>query len=302
MQAQQQAPASKLPSLSLDEWEDTKDTLHLYMQIVGKIRLTLTPKRNHWWHVPLYVNSTGWGTSPIPYEDRTFEINFNVIDHKLEMVTSDGERVSFKLADGISVRAFYAKILHALRELRIHVKILDKPFDNKSKVPFADDNEHRSYDPEYVQRFWHVVSWTDIVFKEFCGSFRGKCSPVHMFWHSFDLAVTRFSGRPAPPMEGADKVSKEAYTHEVISAGFWAGDIFSLHEPAFYCYAFPLPDGISEEPLKPASAKWMEIKGSPMAILTYENLRKENDPKKALLDFLESSFRAGSKRAKWAVG
>lgn len=302
MQAQQQAPENKLfPSLALEEWEDTKDTLHLYMQILGKIRMSFTPKRNHWWHAALYVNSTGWGTSPIPFENRTFEINFNVIDHKLEIFTSEGDRKSFKLEDGLSVRTFYGKLLASLRDLDIRVQILAEPYGNKSKIPFAEDDEHHSYNPEYISRFWHVISWVDTIFKEFCGRFKGKCSPVHMFWHSFDLAVTRFSGRKAPAMEGADSVTKEAYSHEVISAGFWAGDIFSLHEPAFYCYAYPLPEGITREPLKPSTAKWMEIKGSPMAILTYDDLRKESDPRQALLDFLESSYEAGAKRAKWEV-
>lgn len=301
MEAQQQAPAQQLPSLSLEEWEDTRDTLHLYFQIVGKIRMALTPKRNHWWHVTLYVNSTGWGTSPIPFENRTFEININMVDHQLEIITSEGDRKSFKLENGLSVKTFYGKLLASLRDLGIRVQIIAEPYGNKSTIPFAEDDVHHSYDPEYASRFWHVVSWVDTVFKEFCGGFKGKCSPVQMFWHSFDLAVTRFSGRKAPEVEGADAVTQEAYSHEVISAGFWPGDIFSLHEPAFYSYTYPLPEGLTDEPLQPPTAKWMEIKGGPMAILTYEDIRKESNPKQALLDFLESTYRAGAKRAGWKV-
>lgn len=299
MEAQQQMPATAFPPLSLNEWEKTKDTLHLYVQIVGKIRLSLTPKRNHWWHVPLYITTSGWGTSPIPYKDITFEINFDLIDHRLKIATSNGDHRSFCLHDGLSVAEFYGKVLRNLKELGISVVIQAEPYENVSKIPFASDREHASYDKEYVTRYWHVLTAIDKIFKEFSGRFNGKCSPVHMFWHSFDLAVTRFSGKRAPAIEGANSVTKEAYSHEVISAGFWPGDVFSLHEPAFYCYAAPLPQGLTSEPLQPAPAKWMEIKGSPMAILTYEDFRKEPDPRKALLDFLESSYRAGARRAGW---
>jgi hypothetical protein len=299
MEAQQRAPETSFPPLPLNEWESTKDTLHLYTQIAGKIRMALTPKRNHWWHVPMYINSSGWGTSPIPNNGNTFEINFDLIEHRLKIITSSGDQRSFVLENGLPVSEFFRKILTGLRELGITVVIQAEPYENKSTIPFASDRGHSSYDSEYVHRYWRVLSQINEIFKEFCCSFNGKCSPVHMFWHSFDLAVTRFSGKRAPAMEGVNNVTKEAYSHEVISAGFWPGDIFSLHEPAFYCYAAPFPEGLTEEPLKPSAAKWVEVKGSPMAVLTYEDFRKESDPLRALLDFLESSYRAGARRAGW---
>jgi hypothetical protein len=291
---------SSLPSLPLQSWEPTKDTLHLWVQIIGKIRLKLMPPKNHWWFATLYVNSRGLGTSPIPYQNRFFEINFDFIDHQLEILDNKGHRRSFHLHEGLSVSEFYQKVFDSLSELGIQVSILARPYDHKSRIPFELDKVHASYDTVYVQRFWSILLMADRVFKKFSGRFNGKCSPVQLFWHSFDLAVTRFSGKKGPSMEGANRANAEAYSHECLSAGFWAGDE-NTPEPAFYSYTYPSPAGIENEPLLPTEAKWIELRGSPMALYSYEDLCRNDDPEHALLDFLESSYMAGAKLAGWKV-
>ena len=290
-----------LPTLPLEEWIETKKTLHLYVQIIGKIKLKLMPYKNHWWHIPFYINSRGIGTGPVPYKERLIEINFDFCKHELIITTNHNETETMSLQNGLCVAEFYKHIFAMLYKLRIEVKILARPYKLEPDIPFGSDYQHCSYDREYVTRFWKILSFVDPVLKEFSGRYTGKCSPVHLFWHSFDIAVTRFSGRKAPESPGANKVNAEAYSHEVISAGFWAGDD-SIKEPAFYSYTFPAPDGIDEENLLPAgSAKWVQQNGSPMALYTYEDMRKEIDPKKALLQFLESSYMAGAKRGKWDI-
>jgi hypothetical protein len=288
------------PPLPLEDWKETKTTLHLYAQIVGKVRLALTPKVNHWWHVPFYVSARGLTTSPIPYEQGIFETELDFIDHDLVVRTSRSEtrRVSLQ---GQSVASFYDSAFKTLEALGIHVDIVAEPFDSErvqSTIPFPTDTSHATYDATYANRFWHILTGVDSIFKEFRGRFVGKCSPVHFFWHSFDLAVTRFSGRRAPVQEEADPVTREAYSQEVISAGFWPGDA-NMPEPAFYTYVAPEPKGLAEEPLRPEGAWWQDQNGSHMALLKYEDFRRSDQPREALLAFLQSSYEAGAKLAAW---
>jgi hypothetical protein len=294
-------PGNSLPALLLDEWVETKKTLHRYAQVIGKIKIKLMPYKNHWWHIPLYLNSRGLGTGPIPYKNKLLEINFDLCKHGLVITTNHNETEIIDLKDGLSVADFYKNVFTALGRSGIEVKIVDKPYELEPDTHFSKDREHCSYDKEYVTRFWKILSFTDAVLKEFSGRFTGKCSPVHIFWHSFDIAVTRFSGRKAPEMPGANKVNAEAYSHEVISAGFWVGDD-NIKEPAFYSYTYPAPDGLTGEQLLPAGkTEWIQQNGSPMALYRYKDLLNEPDAKKALLDFLESSYLAGAKRANWDV-
>ena len=290
---------TSLPALPLDEWEATKETLHLYLQIVGKIKVKLSHHINHWWHISYHLTSRGLTTTPIPYDAGTFEIEFDFIDHQVVITTSGGERRIIPLS-ARPVAEFYREVMETLAALGIEVRILARPYGVPMTEPFAEDMTHASYDREYVERFFQIISAAEQVFREFRGRFIGKCSPVHLFWHSFDLAVTRFSGRPAPIAEGADPVTREAYSHEVISAGFWAGDA-NVRGAAFYAYAAPEPAGLREEPLRPSSARWVESNGSSMALLMYDDLRASATPREDLLAFLESSYQAGARRAAWDV-
>lgn len=285
------------PSLPLEEWEDTKETLHRYAQIVGKVRLEYAPYRNHWWHVPLYVSTRGLTTSPIPYRHVTFEISFNLLDNKLEVSTSEGGYFAFVL-DDLPVAEFYDRLFEGLASLGIEVSINPKPFDLEDEHNLDENVFHCICDREYVRRYWRILVEVDQVFKEFAGRFYGKTSPVQLYWHSFDLAVTRFSGRRAPEREAADKVTREAYSHEVVSFGFWVGDR-NVREPAFYSYTAPAPEGLTNQPLRPDAAFWTPEGGT--ALLMYEEMRKSESPKETLLEFLESAYLAGAKTAGWDV-
>lgn len=291
-------PGNPLPALPLAEWAETKDTLHLCCQIVGKVRMALHPRQNHWWHVPLYVSATGLTTRAIPYGDGVFEIAFDFFDNMLHVTSSAGRRESFTLGDG-PVADFHDRLFAALGRLGIEVSILDKPYDHASTTPFSEDREHAAWDRDAILRYWRILQWNDGVMRAFAGRFAGKQTPVHLFWHSFDLALTRFSGRPAP-MEGGTAADREAYSHEVISFGFWAGDA-NLPEPAFYAYVYPEPEGLAEAPLEPAAAFWNVSGGNAMAILKYADLRGSADSRGDLLAFLESAYRAGAARAEWPV-
>lgn len=286
------------PPLPFDEWEPTKNTLHLYAQIVGKIRLRLTPRRNHWWHVPLYVTPTGLTTSAIPYENRSFVMEFDLQQHHLKIVTSTGETRTIALYDGLSVAAFYRAVMDTLADLGITVEIVAKPFDHKSKTPFAEDTENNSYDKTYVERYQQVLTQVDSILNEFASWYNGKSSPVHLFWHSFDLAVTRFSGNPGPELPDADPVTQDAYSHEVISFGFWAGDSVNRF-PAFYSYTYPEPPTLTGQPLKPATAYWQTGDRGALALLKYEDMRTLDNPRLAVLDFLQSAYLAGCRTAGW---
>jgi len=291
---------SVFPPLPIEQWEGTKNTLHLFFQIVGKIRLTLFPKMNHWWHVTLYLSPRGMTTRPIPYGDMLFEIEFDFIDHKLIIRTSNGQEKSFGL-EGISVSDFYNKIFSSLHELGIDVNIKATPYDVPfSDVPFESDREHSSYDKDYVNRYWRILVQVNSVFEEFRSRFIGKSTPVHLYWHHADLAVTRFSGKRAPDYEGGTAADREAYSHEVISFGFWAGDE-NVRAPAFYSYTYPEPEGLADEPLAPKQAFWNTEGVGSMAVLMYDDLRILDSPRQALLDYLESAYRAGTKRANWNI-
>lgn len=290
-----------LPELPLESWEPTKNTLHLWAQIVGKIRMGSSAPRNHWWHVPLYVDVRGLTTRRLHAQNGvTFEIAFDFVDHALVVQTSRGEVESFPLADGLSVSAFDERLHSMLKQLDIDVAIRESPFGVPMTTPFPDDHEHASYDADAVVRFWRILDWTDAVFDEFSGWYCGKTSPVHLFWHSFDLAVTRFSGRRAPPLPEADAVTREAYTHEVVSFGFWAGDV-NVREPTYYGYAAPEQPGLRERPLQPSEASWVEQGSGSLACLPYESVRTSDDPRATLLSFLQSVYLAGAGTLGWAV-
>lgn len=295
--------SEKLPHLLYKGNEQKKMTLHLFLQVMGKVRLKLTPRKNHWWYVTEYVSTRGLTTGSIPYNfgrDK-FEITLNVIQHQLEVVTSRGEFNSFTLNSGLTVAEFYQRLMTILKEFNIPVSILDVPYDLGLSKPFGEITEYSHYDEDYTQDLWRVLLWVDDVFKEFSGRFYGKTCPVHLYWHSMDLAVTRFSGREAPPMPKEARISdKDAYTHECISFGFWAGDD-NMQEPAFYSYTYPAPDGLADEPLKPSSAAWVEANGSPMAILKYADLVDTAKPRAELLAFMESAYQAGAKRTQWDI-
>ncbi|MGN6677562.1 MAG: DUF5996 family protein [Streptosporangiaceae bacterium] len=292
---QENGPHLRLPELHLDDWRPTKDTLHLYCQIIGKIRLATTPPRNHWWNVPLYVDVRGLTTRRLHHQGTTFEITLDFIVHALVVRTADGRTSSFELGTGLPIADFDAALHGILGGLGVDVTIRELPFGVPMKTPFRQDTEHATWDRDAVERFGQVVDWSDSVFEEFSGWFNGKTSPVHLFWHSFDLAVTRFSGRPAPPLD-ADQVTREAYTHEVISFGFWAGDD-TIGDAAYYSYTAPEPAGLRDEPL--SAGHWIEYGPGSMAILPYQAVRTAASPRDTLLAFCQSAYEAGAKLAGW---
>jgi hypothetical protein len=289
----------ELPPLSLTEWEATKTTLHLWAQIVGKVRMASTAPRNHWWHVTLYPDVRGLTTRRMHAANGvTFQIDFDFVDHRLVVTTNGGATESFALHDGLSVAEFDERLHGILAGLGVDVPIRESPFGVPMTTPFPADREHAAYDADAVARFWRILDWTDGVFEEFSGWYCGKTSPVHLFWHSLDLAVTRFGGRRAPELPEADPVTRESYTHEVVSFGFWAGDQ-NIREPTYYSYTAPEPDGLREAPLHPEQARWGELYGGAMALLPYDAVRSAADPRATLLAFLESAYRAGADAAGW---
>lgn len=288
------------PSLPLDEWKDTYATLHMWTQVAGKVRFALSPWVNHSWHVTLYVTSRGLTTSPIPYGERTFEIKFDFIDHRLVVETSGGDVKHIELRPR-SVADFYGEVMSSLRGLGMDINIHTLPNEVADPVPFEKDVEHKSYDPEYANRFWRVLVQTDRLFKEFRAKFIGKCSPVHFFWGSFDMAVTRFSGRTAPPHPGGvphlpDVVAREAYSHEVSSCGFWPGG-GPIPYPVYYSYAYPAPEGFKDASVRPSAAFYSADLGE--FLLPYDEVRKAEKPDTVLLDFLQSTYEAAADLAKW---
>jgi Family of unknown function (DUF5996) len=288
------------PELSYNAWRDTRDTLQLWTQIIGKIRLMQTPWLNHSWHVPLYVTSKGLTTSPIPYGSRIFDIQFDFIEHVLIISVSDGSVRRLPLRPQ-SVAEFYGAVMAALTDLGIPVAINDRPCEIPGATPFSGDRAHAAYDPDYAQRFWQVLLQTDTVLKKFRTGFLGKCSPVHFFWGSFDLAVTRFSGRRAPAFTGktpgmALEIMREAYSHEVSSAGFWPGGN-GIDYPAFYSYTYPQPAGFRDFAVQPAAAFFSEALGE--FLLPYDAVRTAADPDAALLAFLQSTYEAAAHTADW---
>jgi hypothetical protein len=292
-----QVPWPELPTAS---WRDTYETLHLWTQVIGKIRLARTPWLNHSWHVALYVTARGLTTSPIPDGTRTFEIEFDFVDHTLRISTSDGGRRQFALA-GQSVASFYTAVLAALAELGVRIVIDEMPSELPEPIKFSQDHRHATYDADAARRFFQILANTDRVFKQFRTGFLGKASPVHFFWGSFDLAVTRFSGRRAPRHPGGvphlpDAVAREAYSHEESSAGFWPGS-GAIDYPAFYSYAYPEPAGFRSARVRPEAAFFSESLGE--FILPYDAVRVSAQPDQMLLDFLQSTYEAAADGARW---
>jgi hypothetical protein len=288
------------PDIPLTAWRDTFATLHLWTQIVGKVRLTRTPWLNHSWHTTLYVTSKGLTTSPIPYEGRTFELEFDFTAHRLDIYSSDGRRDEVPLRPQ-SVAAFYTLLMEALGRLDLSVRISRKPSELVDPIPFAEDEVHRSYDAEYAHRFWLALVQVDRVFKVFRARFIGKASPVHYFWGAGDLAVTRFSGRRAPEHPGGipnlpDWVTREAYSHEVSSCGFWPGG-GAIDYPAFYSYAYPEPGGFREMPVAPEGAFYSKDYGE--FILPYDRVARAASPDDTLLEFLQSTYDAAAALGQW---
>jgi len=283
------------PPLPLEDWKPTYHNLHMWTQIIGKVRLALTPKVNHWWNVPLYVTARGLTTSPIPYEKDAFEIQFDFIDHKLLIDRCDGLQETLHL-EPRTVADFYKEFMSMLHGLGIDVSIYPKPVEVPDPIPFADDQLYKAYDADAAFRCWRTLLSCDSVFKKFRAQFLGKSSPVHFFWGSFDLAVTRFSGRRAPERPGADVITREAYSHEVISAGWWPGGS-GIDGPAFYAYAAPEPVGLAGQKVQPASAFYHpELKEF---ILMYDDVRLAQNPEQVLLQFLETTYEAGAALAQW---
>jgi hypothetical protein len=287
------------PTLPLNEWQDTYTTLHRWMQIIGKIRLALAPMVNHWWHVTLYVTARGLTSSPIPYGTRSFQIDFDFLAHQLQIETADGARRSVPLVPR-SVADFYQEIMSALRSLGINVTIWTTPVEVDDRTPFDQDRHHAAYDPDSAQRCWRILVQTDRVLKTFRSGFLGKVSPVHFFWGAFDLAVTRFSGRPAPMHPGAPNVAKfvarEAYSQEVSSCGFWPGGGI-IEMPVFYAYAYAEPKGFKDYAIRPKEAFYSE----PLRefLLPYEAVRTASSPDQVLLGFLQSTYEAAANLGHW---
>ena len=287
--------AESWPDLPLEEWEDTRATLHMWTQIVGKVRLAQTPLVNHWWNVPLYVSARGLTTTAMPYGSTFFEMEFDFVDHNLVIKCSDGVSRTVKL-EPKSVATFYRETMGALADLGLSVKIWKMPVEIPDPIPFDQDDTHKSYDPEQVHRLWQVLRESDRVMQDFRSRFIGKCSPVHFFWGSFDLAVTRFSGRLAPPRPGADPITVEAYSHEVISHGWWPGQ-GPIGKPAFYSYTAPAPDGLAQASIRPGKAFYSNDMSE--FLILYDDVRTAADPDATLMEFLQSTYEAGANLAKW---
>jgi len=288
---------NELPPLPLEEWQRTKDTLHLWAQVIGKTRLALMPMRNHWWNVTLYPSARGLTTRRMPVKAHNLEIELDLIGHRVWARTTESD-ANFGLHDGLSVADFHDQLVNMLEGLDVRVDIRAEPFGVPMTTPFAADHDHASYDADAVGRFLRVLQWSADVLEEFAGWYCGKSSPVHVFWHSFDLATSRFSGKRAETRSGIDAVTAEAYSHEVISFGFWAGDRTNPF-PAYYSYTAPEPVGLSRRTLLPPQAAWAAQANGSLAILRYDDVRAAAEPKAVLLEFLQSAYEAGASLAGW---
>lgn len=289
------------PPIPYDSWQESKETLHRFAQVVGKIRLAASPRRNHWWNVPYHLTGRGITTRPmgLAADGGFFCLDFDFVGHRLVATTGDGREASFPLA-GLTVGAFYRTLRELLDGLGIGVRIArPHPFDlPDAGRDFADDHEHRAYDAAMVNRYWQVLSQVNLVLEEYAADYSGKTSPVHHFWHTFDIAISRFSDRRVEQPDSVDSVTREAYSREVISAGFWFGDP-DFPEPAFYSYTAPEPPGLADRPLRPASARWVPRRGSHLAVLGYDSARQQPDPRAAVREFLLSAYQAGADLAGW---
>ncbi|HSZ56366.1 MAG TPA: DUF5996 family protein [Tepidisphaeraceae bacterium] len=287
------------PALPLEAWRQTHATLHMWSQIVGKVQLALTPLINHWWNVTLHVTSRGLSTRAMPCGDRDLGILFDFVDHNLVLTSSDGQRKTMALAPK-SVAEFYQELTGLLEAIGAGVRIWPVPVEVSDPIPFTQDRQHGAYDREQVQRFWRILIETAQVFEEFRSRFIGKCSPVHFFWGSFDLAVTRFNGRRAPQRPGADRITREAYSHECISHGFWPGGSWfgkEIAAPLFYSYTAPEPAGVRDQPVRPAGGRF-DAELSEF-VISYDAVRTAPNPRAALMEFLQSTYEAGANCAGW---
>ena len=288
------------PAIPYPDWRDSLATVHRFAQVVGKIRLAASPRRNHWWNVPFHLTGRGITARPMG-RDPIFTIDFDFLDHRLDINTIEGRRHSFALP-GLAVAEFTTALHRGMDAVGVDVAIArPHPFDLlDADRPFAADTEHHSYDPPAVNRYWRVLSQVNLILEEFASGFSGKTSPVHHFWHTFDIAMTRFADRHIDQPPTADSVTREAYSREVISFGFWFGDE-NFPEPAFYSYTAPEPEGLASEPLRPDAASWTESRGSHLAVLRYDDVRTLPDPRAAVLEFYESAYQAGARRAAWDI-
>jgi len=291
--------AVALPELRLEDWETTRDTLHLWAQVVGKVKLASTPPSNHLWHAALYPGVCGLTTGRVGLGRLRFSIEVDLVAHELAVRAGDGRTAAFALEDGLSVADFDRRLHELLERFGVDVAIVERPQRRPGPAePFQLDTVHAGYDPEAAGRWWAALDWVALVFEEFAGWFQGKQSPVHLFWHTFDLVLTRYSGRPVPPDPEADPVAREVWSHEQLSVGFWPGDKATRHA-AFYGLVWPEPDGLREHPLQPAQAAWRELPTGSLALLDYEAVRTAPDPRTALLAFLQSVYDAGAGAAYW---
>ncbi|GII90474.1 DUF5996 family protein [Sinosporangium siamense] len=283
------------PPLPLEEWSDAKETMHRFAQIVGKVRLAASDRRNHWWNVPFHLTGRGLTTRPMGGlgEMPLFCIDFDLVRHRLVVDVLDGRSAEFELA-GQSVASFHANLFAVLEGFGLRPEIRAVPFDLGDQVPFAEDSAHAAYDPALINRYWRILSQVARLLERHAAGFAGKISPVHHFWHTFDIAVSSFTGRVVSGAPQVDPVSREAYSWEVISAGFWFGDA-ERPWPAFYSYTAPEPPGLEREPLRPEQAEWLPARGSHLAILRYDDVREADDPVATVLDFLRSAYTAGAK-------
>jgi hypothetical protein len=295
LKTQQMDRAELWPALPYQAWKETYETLHMWTQIVGKVRMELSPFLNHWWHVTLYVTPRGLTTSAIPYHGGSFDVTFDFLEHNLFMRTSEGTAKALPLIPR-SVAAFYREFMDCLQALGIQVTINTLPSEVANPIRCDEDEMHASYDPLYAQRFWRILTQTATVMQRYRTPFLGKSSPVHFFWGSFDLAVTLFSGRRAPERPGADRMTREAYSHEVISCGFWPGnDLFPT--PAYYAYTSPEPPGLPTAAIRPQEAFYSRELGE--FLLRYEDVRNASSPEEALLAFFQSAYEAGATLGQW---
>ena len=293
-----------LPSLPYESWTETRITIHLILQIIGKARLGLTARKNHWWFITLYVSPRGFSTFTIPVDDGSngLEIELDVINKAVVITHSEKGVVEIELHTKPSVAQFYTRFKEALSKMGLSPRFIEKPFDMGIEKPFDQLDAYRSFNWDDIHKFWRLMQWNNSIFKEFSGRFYGKTCPVQVYWHHMDLAVTRFSGKKLEPMDKSARLSdRDAYSHEQISFGFWVGDD-NVPEPAYYSYTYPSPDKIDQQQLKPSEASWVDSNGSPMAFLRYEDVRAADDPRQAVLDFLESAYQAGANLAGWPVG
>ena len=294
----------RLPELPYQEWTKTRLTLHLILQIIGKTRLKLTRRKNHWWYITIYVTSRGFGTHSIPLEDglNSFEIEFDVRKRAVVLYKSSGQEIEISLQSNPTIAAFYNQFMEAMEQWGCKPDFVPKPFDLGIEKRFDEITEYHHYDWEYIERFALAMRWNKDVFQEFSGRFYGKTCPVHIYWHHLDLTVTRFSGKKLPPMDKSARVlEKDSYSHEQISFGFWAGDD-NMPEPMYYAYTFPSPDGLDKETIQPDQAKWVDSNGSPMALLSYNVVIHSENPREEVLKFLESTYQAGASKAGWDIG